>query len=357
MRRSLRTAVLLGTCICTVLVGQVGNGAAAALAATGAEGYGYKYVSLDAATPPGALFTDYFGVTTTRTLYGNAWTCADSCVPSLVSHRNGTTTVLHRLGLGYSVNESGVVGGSVLTDPAAFVEQAAVFNGSTVQLIPRLPNEQSSHVMKLTDTGIALVESLDANFASTHYLRVQGRSVPLNLGTDRLTVNNAGIVAGTVPGPSNHDRAFRFRPPAGPKQVLDPLPTEPDSWGQGINGRGDVLGYSFVPGGLERIGYWHDTTFVTSFVEGTPQYPTVSNALLWNESGLIVITADRRKGQSFIVPRPGLRLNLADLTTTALPAFTTMVDVNEVGDVLGWGGSAPFTQDHYFLLERTGISR
>jgi hypothetical protein len=356
MRRILRTTVLLGTCICSLVVGLAGH----AGAVTGAEGYGYRYVSLDDTTPPGFLFVDYFGVTTGRGVYGNAYVCDVTCDTTISVYRDGKSTLLHR-GIGYSVNELGVVGGSVMTDPDNFIEQAALFTGSAVQLIPRLPNERTSHVVKVTDTGIALVESTDTTFKTAYYLRMTGRSIPLSLGSAPVadvTVNNAGVVAGTTQAIGENDRAFRFQPPSGPKQILNPLPTEPDSWAQAINGRGDVLGYSFVGGGLERIGFWRGTTFVTSFVEGTPQYPTVSNHLLWNEAGLIVITSDRREGKSYIVPRPGVRLNLADLTTTALPAFTRMVDVNEIGDVLGGGGPVWYsTSDHFFLLERTGIPR
>jgi hypothetical protein len=44
--------------------------------------------------------------------------------------------------------------------------------------------------------------------------------------------------------------------------------------------------------------------FEISFVEGTPEFPTVSNRLIWNEDGLIVIsfTTD---GNTYLVPSPG----------------------------------------------------
>ena len=54
---------------------------------------------------------------------------------------------------------------------------------------------------------------------------------------------------------------------------------EPHAWGLGINYRGDVLGYSFVSFSTERIGFWRGTTFHTRFVEGTAEFPTVSNFL------------------------------------------------------------------------------
>jgi hypothetical protein len=101
-----------------------------------------------------------------------------------------------------------------------------------------------------------------------------GKVTSLKLGPNQpafLDVNNLGLIAGTlfVPGPSN-DRAFRFDPRSGVMTLLNPLPSEPDSWGQGINSRGDVLGYSFVYGHLERIGVWRSGTFNTYFVEGGP---------------------------------------------------------------------------------------
>jgi len=69
-----------------------------------------------------------------------------------------------------------------------------------------------------------------------------------------------------------------------------------------------VLGYSFVPFGLERIGVWNRyANFQTVFVEGTPAFPTVSNKLLWNKKGLIVITnTHSRDLNSYIVPRPNV---------------------------------------------------
>src|SRR4051812_49019344 len=78
------------------------------------------------------------------------------------------------------------------------------------------------------------------------------------------------------------------------------------------NRASSVLGYSFVSGGLEAIGVWHNSTFKTYFVEGTTEFPTVSNNLLWNEPGLIVITGANNDPNSYIVPRPGIRLSLAD---------------------------------------------
>jgi hypothetical protein len=346
-----RAAFLIGLCVCCLTVGLGPPARAGSLT----EGYAYRYVSLDDAKPPGATFVDYFGLNSTRRVYGNAFTCDEFCDPTIVVYRNGTTTVIHK-GVGYAVNEVGVVGGSVVTDLAAFDEQAALFDGAKVQVIPRRPNEATSRVLKLTDSGIALVESLDATtFAPTYSLFTRGRSVELALGPDQvgfLDVNNIGVVAGTFfDGLGGHHRAFRYRPPTSPER-LNPLPTEPASYGMAINSQSDVLGYSFVPGGIERIGRWHNGSFITSFVEGTPTVPTISERLLWNEGGLIVITRTS-DSRSYIVPRAGVRLNVADLTR-GLPAWTQIVDVNNVGDLVGFGGSSFGFAEHAFFLERSG---
>ena len=137
----------------------------------------------------------------------------------------------------------------------------------------------------------------------------------------------------------NADRAFRFpRAPAN-EIILDPQSTETQSWGLAINSRSDVLGYSFDYGATERIGFWRGRTFHTQFVEGTTQYPTISNYLLWNDRGLIVIT-DTYDSNSYIVPAANVRLNLGDITNR-LPAWTSIYGVNNKGDIVGIGGPDP----------------
>jgi hypothetical protein len=78
----------------------------------------------------------------------------------------------------------------------------------------------------------------------------------------------------------------------------------------------------------------------------------VSGQLLWNEPGLIVITRTVPPDlNSYIVPKPNVRIKLADITET-LPAWTLMSDVNDHGDILGVGGSSSFNVEHTFLLKR-----
>jgi hypothetical protein len=264
-------------------------------------------------------------------------------------------TALHEEALAFDANNRGKVGGAIVLESDKL--QAALFTRAEVKPIPPLSDEVSSAVLLLTDSGIAFVESVGSDSDVSHYLTRRRQVTTLDFGSDpasQFDINDRGIVSGTSDRPDS-DRAFRYNPFSGRFTLLEPLPTEPDSWGQAINNRGHVLGYSFVPGGLERIGVWRGTKFHTYFVEGTPEVPTVSNSLLWNERGLIVITDVRRPDNdlsSYLVPWPGVRLNLADLTDGPLPPWTLIVDINNRGDLIGVGGDSRFDISSVFLLRR-----
>ncbi|WGJ15217.1 hypothetical protein QEV83_02640 [Methylocapsa sp. D3K7] len=323
--------------------------------ADGSSALRYHYVSLDEALPPGFLFFDPIALTNDDRVYLTVWACDVNCVPSVAVYKNGKTSVIHP-GVTYAANNGGTIGGSVITDIDNFIEQAALFTqGRPVEVIPRLSGESTSHVARISDSGIALVQSDSATSISTFYLYKHGTVTPLNLGTNPagfVSLNNRGLVAGRIDEPGPNDRAFRYDPRSGVVNLLNPLPSEPESWGQAINSRGDVLGYSFKVGALERIGVWRDKTFKTYFVEGTPAFPTVSNQLLWNEPGLIVITRTSLPDlNSYVVPKPDVRVKLADITDT-LPIWTAMLDINDHGDILGLGGSSYFNIEHTFLLKR-----
>jgi hypothetical protein len=102
------------------------------------------------------------------------------------------------------------------------------------------------------------------------------------------------------------------------------------------------------------LGVWRGTKFHTYFVEGTPEFPTISNNLEWNERGLIVITGANNDLNSYLVLRPGLRLRLADLTEGPLPIWTSIIDINDRGDLIGVGGESRGDTSSYFLLRRVG---
>jgi hypothetical protein len=234
--------------------------------------------------------------------------------------------------------------------------QATLFSTRGIKPIPPLSNDElASVVVRFTDSRIALVASSDTDFNLTNYLTRRGNVQLLDFGPDfprHLDLNDRGRISGTLRRP-NGDRAFRYVPSAGEPTVLDPLPTEPHSWAQAINRRGDVLGYSFEFGGVERIGVWRGTRFRTHFVEGIPDFPTISNRLLWNEGGLIVITDTAvNDPNSYLVPRPGVRLKLADLTRQPLPFWTNILAINENGDMVGVSGERFREPSGLFLLRR-----
>jgi len=339
--------------------------AGAAPSQTNSQGkeFRYRYVSLNdvvaaSGLDPSASFFDPIAIADSGRIYGTLYTCTDVCIEQIAFYAHGTLTA-RQTGIAYVANNEGTVGGSVLTDPDNFIEQAALFHGGQVELIPRQPGEITSSVTALNDSGIALVTSSDFSHA-TLVLYKNGKSTPLNLGPNIsnpqfLKINNQGIISGSnlvSPG-----RGFRFNPWTGELTLLNPLPTEPESWATDINNRGESLGYSFVSGKLERIGVWdRKGKFATYFVEGTAQFPTVSNRLLFNENNPIVITAisspPAELGNSYLVPKPGVRLNLADLVEN-LPTATLggILDMNDNGDMLG-ERFVNFSLTDTFLLER-----
>jgi hypothetical protein len=316
----------------------------------------YKYVSLDEAVPEGFFIFDIGVITDSGRVYVTLLQCDPECLTFVAVYHRNEMTVLHE-GFVITANNRGKAGGGAIGDMDE--TQAALFTRSEVEFIPRLPDELFSAVIRLTNSGIALVESFDSNFNISRYLTRRGHVTPLDFGPDPATlfdIDDRGLISGTSDRLDN-DRAFRYHPSSGRLPLLEPLPTETSSWGLGINRRGDVLGYSFIDGGLERIGVWRGTKFRTYFVEGTLEFPTVSNRLLWNERGLIVITdvrAPESDLSSYLVPRRGVRLNLADLTKGPLPAWTFIRDINNRGDLIGWGGEERDSATSFFLLRRVG---
>ena len=110
-----------------------------------------------------------------------------------------------------------------------------------------------------------------------------------------------------------------------------------------------MLGYSFIFSTIERIGKWNRRNqFETSFIEGTPEFPTISNKLSWNEDGLI-IASQTVEGATFLVPAPGIRLNLADITVGPQPSARLNVQqLNKGGDFT----AQSLVDGRLFLLRR-----
>jgi hypothetical protein len=331
-----------------------------------AQEFRYRYVSLkQVELPPGFIFFDPIAINNSGRIYGSAYECStttcDSILPHVAVYADGAVTVLQP-GHVYAANAGGTIGGSVLIDPVNFIEQAALFHGDQVELVPPQPGEFTSFVNRLSDSGMALVVSYDASFQPTYVLYSKGQTTPLDFGPTVtnpffVRINNQGIISGTE-GDNGFDgaRGFRFDPRTGEAALLDPVSPDTLAWGVGINNRGDVLGYSFVNARPyhERIGVWdRNGDFKTYFDE-----TIISNALVFNDNNLIVITfvsspASERLKNSYLVPKPGVRLNLADLVEN-LPLglnLSDILDINNHGDMIG----RDFLGGGSFLLERTGI--
>lgn len=327
----------------------------------------YRFVSLGNVDGEGGYFFDFAALENDRTVHGNAIACDDETFVcqsfATVRDRRGNLSIQRDRQRNVTfANENGVRAGSVPSADGA-AAQAALFRGSRVELIPLEPGQTGSFVEGLTDSGIAIVSSYDDTFTVTsHALYQRGRLTPLDVPDYRhIVVNDRGTVAGTAINdnpdePDSVNTAFRLRSGAPVLETLSPVAPDPNSWAQGIDPRGNVLGYSFVFDGIERIGVWkRDGSFDAYFEQGTPEFPTISNRLLWSESGLIVIT---QADSDYLIPERGVRWNVDDLVDDDSPyrAFgaTFIFDVNERGDLLGLADTVDengvFVQTWFLLL-------
>lgn len=314
----------------------------------------YRYVSLNQiAVPPNVSFYELFLLNDQGRIYGNAFECADVDCTFLnvyVVSLEGGKLVLGAEANFYasSVNKQGTIGGGKV-DPQSFITQAAVARQDKIDLVPPIqPDEFFAELSAINDRGVGIVNSFAGEtFTQALALYKRGESIPLTIdeaisGLDRLRINNQNLVSGRgqVEG---QQRGFRFNPATRETVLLEPLSTEPHSWAMDINSSGNVLGYSFKFSGIERIGVWDkDAKFNTYFVEGTPEFPTISNNLLFNDSNLIVITRvsspQSERNFTYLVTKPGKRVNLADLVENLPTGHSrefAINDINNRGDLLG----------------------
>lgn len=320
------------------------NAVAAAQAAQGPRNFpfSYSFTNLDNAAPSGLLsFFAPVGITDTHKVIGVVYD--NDFNPSLASYQGGMVNVMIAGAIPNTVSHNGVVAGYVVTDPVNGYSQAAIFRGNSVELIPRAPDEVTSQVVFVTDQGTALVISTDASANNTAYLyrsRKLGRITFSFPGYVTLTgMNNALTVVGYGSSPPSVYTAFKYDANTNATTLLPPLATEPSSWAMGINESGDIVGYSFVPFGLERIGIWSGgRPFDTYFTEGTPQTPTISNLLFINDARLIVITKTN-DGQSYLIPAKGTRVLLSDYVNYDAATYGTLLYVlglNDFGELTGF---------------------
>ncbi len=319
-----------------------------------AEELHYQYVPLE--PPAGFMFFDPVAIDDSGRVFGNAYN--DDFILHVAFFEGGETRVLPAGGqLATTANASGTVGGGVVIDIDNFFTQAALFHGTKTELIPLAAGKISSVVVALNDPGTALVSSLDDMFEESFELYENGQTIPLDFGPKVtspfiLDLDNQGLISGNTQRlPPTRFRGFRFDTHTGQATLLGPIEGDSHSLALDINNRGTVVGYSFFNLGLERVGVWDEAgLFMPYFVEGTPEFPTISNKLLINDNNLIVITQTLTADDtSYIVPEPGVRLNLADLTDDlpAPDALSFIAALNNHADMVGFGSVGNF------LLKRT----
>lgn len=294
------------------------------------------------------------GLTAQGEVIGQAFDCNDDfsvCRQFVLKRRsNGQFTVLAEDFLVNDVNSRGDSGGCTLV-PGAFEDQAGVVSANgRLELIPRLPGEMSSCVSRVSDAGVAFVTSTDPDFVTSVYILDHGRIRPFPvLNVDVADINDKAQVAGTQFDDPN--RAYRFDARTQTTTLLQPVPPDPVSFGFAINRQGEVLGTSFdFDGVIQRIGKWNRKNAFETFLiggSGTPAFPVIANSVTWNEQGLIVVSATS-DGNTYLVPAPGVRLNLADLVKNGpAPSSLQVIAVNDRADIVGAaeGSAFLFTRD------------
>jgi len=321
----------------------------------------YKYINLNVDVP-GYTFFIPSSINDLGVISGTVFQCGDIyCGNDHVAvFWHGKVFVLQP-GDGGPINNFGTIGGDIVVneDPDNFQTQAALFWGPRRTLIPQQPGELYSFVKSLNNGNAAVVES-GSNQGLAYLLYQRGRTRVLDFGGDNPPffpyhndiLNDRGFIAGTKPGADGNlfhgGRGFRLNSSTGSMQVLDPVPPDTLSWGLAINSRGDVLGYSFVLGSPyhERVGIWDRAGRFKTYYDETLN----TSGLVFNDRNEIVITyMTRLDGNSYFVPRPGIRLNLADLIEN-LPSGARLdfvQAINNRGDILGFGLTG-----NSFLLKR-----
>ncbi|HEY3496597.1 MAG TPA: hypothetical protein VGK73_17985 [Polyangiaceae bacterium] len=234
------------------------------------------------------------------------------------------------------VNDHGDSGGCVIDNDTGTGQAAIAHPNGRIEVLPRLAAEISSCILQISDSETALVQSF-GEAGETLYVSRNRRTFPVVLpeGSSIRDINDKGELAGIIAtGTPEGNRAFRYDSRTQTTTILEPVAGDPNSWGLGINRQGEVLGYSFVFSAVERVGKWkRNNQFQIAFVEGTPEFPTVSNQLIWNEKELIVVS-DTNDGNTYLIPKPGTRLNLADLVEGGAVPPLFAYSINEKGDFL-----------------------
>jgi hypothetical protein len=311
----------------------------------------YAYVALDQVPLPAPYAFFAPSAVVAGRVYGTVFDSAFS-IENVAVYSNGTVTV-GPSGSATVANARGSIGG------ASPFGQAALFDGAATTLVPALPGQSSANVVSLGDNELALVQSTDSSFLSTFAYFRAGTETVIDFGLPDAAanafMNNAGLI-GLTKDESRSDRflhGYRYDPNTGISTQLPPSsdPTDLNVLIEGINAGGDVLGYSFTdffsPAYHERVGIWDKSgVFQTYFFETLN-----TNILLFNDRDEIVIT-ETADGESYLVPTPGTRLDLASLTSN-VPAglqLTFAVSIDNAGNITGFAVDENFNFFPFLLV-------
>jgi len=323
----------------------------------------YKYVSLDALAPSG--FFPFFApvsITEGGTVLGFIGTASDNPTPYIAVYENGTIKPLQP-GFAYSGSSNGIVGGSVVLDFSTFQQQAAIFRGNDVQLVPPVPGQFSSFIALINDGGTAVIDSIDELGNESFFLYRNGSLTPLNFGSQfglvfPTGINNNDVIAGYGVTPQGSFVGFRYDARTGVEALLSPAPGDHDVFIGGINQQGEIVGASLILGGVEHVGVWQkDGSFAPFFTGGTTANPAVGFGTSLNGRDLIVIseidqTSTPNPNDIFLVSSPGQFFSVDALLGGVPPdlgSFPQVFGVNNRGKIIG---SSQFGNLNY-LLEPT----
>jgi hypothetical protein len=318
----------------------------------------YRYVAIDKVPLP-SPFVQFIPsvVINSGRVFGTVFDNTGA-VTRVAEFNNGTITIGPE-GTASTANVNGIIGGANLS------LQAALFNGNTTTLIPRLPGFAFEHVTSLADSNLALVQSTNnAFFGSTFSYFLAGKQTVIDFGVPdpalSAFVNDAALVAfnkaTSATDPLQH--GFRFDPNTKKSTPLPPFAgdkTEVNVFIQGINTQNQVLGTSFVNSGPyhEHVGVWSIGAVFQPFVEETIQ----AAALAFNNRDLIVITSTTSTpftddSQCFLVPAAGTRLALQPLVEGVPAGFriTQSFSIDDTGNITGVARDAN-DNAHPFLLQ------
>jgi hypothetical protein len=331
-------------------------GAAFVAPAAHADTIRYRYVALDQIPLPAPYTSFAPSAVIDGRVFGTVFDDSFS-IGAVAVYRHGALTI-GPAGFASVANEDGTIGGSDLS------AQAALFKDGATTLVPRLPGELFSNVVGLGDDHLALVSSTNSSFVTSFAYFRKGTETVIDFGLPDPVfggfMNDDGLV-GVTKEESQSDpflHGYRYDPRTQTSTLLPPFagdPTDVMVLVQGINSRGEVLGYSFTdfasPTYHERVGVWDRAAVFHPFFEET----ITTNTLVFNDRDQIVIT-NSSDSHSYLVPRPGTRLDLASIVGN-VPAgldLAQVVSIDNDANITGFAADATLTNFYPFLLVPLG---